>query len=131
MAKADLEIVRELNRAFNSREARWLELYDADAEVHIPPGLPGKSVYSGLRGVERAAALWTDSVDDYHWDLHELIDAGDCVVGLFRFRSRVNARSAWLSPPLGAVFYMREGKIARVLTYFSWVEALQTAGVER
>jgi ketosteroid isomerase-like protein len=131
MSEQDLEIVRELNRAFNRRDEHWLDLYDAAAEVHIPPGLPGTQVYSGLSGVAQAAALWTEAVDDFHWDLHELIDADDCVVGLFRFRSRLHAHSEWLAPPLGAVFYLREGKITRVLTYFSWIEALQTAGVER
>jgi ketosteroid isomerase-like protein len=131
MSERNLETVRELNRAFNRRDPRWLELYDQDGEVQTSPGLPGKHIYAGPHGVARAAALWTEEVDDYHWELHELIDAAGCVVRLFRFRSRVNAQSAWLSPPLGAVFYVRDGRITRMLTYFSWGEALQAAGVER
>ena len=123
--------MRELNRAFNRRGERWVEFYDSDAEVHIPPGLPGSKVYTGHRRIEEAAALWTESVNDYHWDLQRLIDGGNCVVGLFRFRSRINAHSAWLSPPLGAVFYVRAGKVMRVLSYFSWAEALEAAGVEQ
>lgn len=130
MSEQDLEVVRELNRAFNNRDPAWLDLYDASAEVHLPPGLPGEQVYAGTGGVERAASLWTASAEDYHWDMHEVIDAGDCVVGLFRFRSRVNAHTAWLSPPLGAVFYVRAGKISRVLTFFSWEEALQAGGLQ-
>jgi ketosteroid isomerase-like protein len=130
MSEQDLEIVRELNRAFNNRESAWLDLYDASAEVHMPPGLWGRQVYAGLSGVEEAASLWTRSVEDYRWEMHELIDAGDCVVGLFRFRTRINPRTSWVSPPLGAVFYMRAGKIARVLTFFSWDEALEAGGVQ-
>jgi SnoaL-like domain len=128
VSEQDLETVRELNRAFNNREATWLDLYTADAEVHLPPGLPGRRVYAGLTGVAEAASLWTRAVEDYHWERHELIDADECVVGLFRFRSRINARTAWLSPPLGAVFYMQAGKIARVFTFFSWEEALDIGG---
>jgi ketosteroid isomerase-like protein len=131
MAQEDLDIVRGLNRAFNRRHERWLDFYDPQAEIHLPPGLPGKAVYEGLRGVEEAAGLWTEAVDEFHRDLRRLIDGGDCVVGLFRFRSRINAHSAWLSPPLGAVFYLREGKVTRVLTFFSWAEALQAGGVEQ
>jgi ketosteroid isomerase-like protein len=130
MSERDLEIVRELNRAFNDRDRAWLDLYDASAEVHMPPGQWGRQVYRGLSGVEEAALLWTRSGEDYRWELHELIDAGDCVVGLFRFRTRINARTAWLAPPLGAVFYVRDGKITRVLTFFSWDEALEAGGVQ-
>jgi ketosteroid isomerase-like protein len=130
MSEQDLEVVRELNRAFNNRDRAWLDLYDESAEVHLPPGLPGQRVYAGLSGVEGAASLWTLSVEEYRWEMHDLIDAGDCAVGLFRFRSRMNAHTAWLSPPLGAVFYVREGKITRVLTFFSWEEALQAGGLE-
>jgi hypothetical protein len=106
MSERDLETVRELNRAFNRRDPGWLELYDEDAEVHVPPEPPGERSYTGVHGVARAAARWTEEVDDHHWELHELIDAAGCVVWLSRFRGRVDARSAWLSPPLGAVFYV-------------------------
>jgi ketosteroid isomerase-like protein len=130
MSEEDLELVRELNRAFNDRDRAWLDLFDPGAEVHLPPGLPGEQVYAGLSDIERAASLWTTSVEDYHWEMHELIDAGDCMVGLFRFRSQVNAHTSWLAPPFGAVFYMRAGRIARVLTFFSWEEAMRAAGLQ-
>lgn len=51
-------------------------------------------------------------------------------MGLFYFSSRNDDAAEWLKPPLGAVFYMREGKITRVLTYFSWAEALTAAGAQ-
>ena len=70
------------------------------------------------------------SVSEYRWDIEELLDAGDCVLGLCRFSSRMDSEGRWISPPLGAVFSMREGKVVRVCTYFSWSEARQAAGLE-
>jgi hypothetical protein len=131
MSGQDLETVRELSRAFNERRENWVDFYDAEAEVHVPPGWLEDAVYSGHDGVQEVAALWTDRVDEYRWDIEELIDAGDSVVGFFRFSSRMRNDGDWLAPPLGAVFYFRDGKVAKILTYFSWAEALAAAGVEQ
>jgi ketosteroid isomerase-like protein len=130
MSREDVETVRALNRAFNQRRKDWIDFYDTDAELHVPPGWLEDAVYSGHRGIEAAAALWIETVDEYRWDLEDLIDAGDCVVGLCRFSSRTRNNGGWLAPPLGVVFYFRDGKVAKMLTYFSWAEALAAAGVE-
>lgn len=57
----NVEIVRELNRAFNRAEG-WIDFYDPRAEVHVPPGLPDGTVFSGHDGIQAAAALWTDQL---------------------------------------------------------------------
>src|SRR5690349_9390810 len=129
MSTQEVETVRALSRAFNERRKDWIDFYDPDAEVHVPPGWLEDAVYSGHQGVGAVAALWTERVDEYRWDIEELIDAGDCVVGLFRFSSRMRNDGVWLAPPLGAVFYFRRGRVAKILTYFSWAEALAAAGV--
>jgi hypothetical protein len=131
MSRQDVETVRALSRAFNEGRHDWIDFYDARAEVHVPPGWLEDAVYSGHHGVEAVAALWTERVDEYRWDVEELIDAGDRVVGLFRFSSRMGNDSVWLAPPLGAVFYFRDGKVAKILTFFSWSEALAAAGVQQ
>jgi hypothetical protein len=130
MSQQNVEIVRRLNAAFNRSSDEWLEFYDSSAEIQLPPGLFEDRVGAGREDIRRAAALWTETVDAYHWEMAELIDAGDeCVVGLSHFRSRINGGGAWLKPRLGVVFYLRDAKIVRVLAYFSWAEALQAAGV--
>ena len=60
----------------------------------------------------------------------ETVDAGDCVVGLFHQRGRIEDGGAWVEAPVGAVLYMRDGKVVRAMMYFSWSEALQAAGVQ-
>jgi ketosteroid isomerase-like protein len=130
VSQEDLELVRQMNRAFNERRPEWVDYYTSDAEVRVPPGWLEDRVFSGHEGIEEVAGLWTQSVSEYRWDIEELLDAGDCVVGLFRFSSRINSADRWIAPPLGAVFTMREGKVARVRTYFSWSEAREAAGME-
>jgi ketosteroid isomerase-like protein len=131
MSGQEIETVRELSRAFNEQRDDWIDFYDAEATVHVPPGWLEDAVYSGHDGVAEVAALWTERVEEYRWDIEQLIDAGDCVVGLFRFSSRMRNDGVWLAPPLGAVFYFRGGKVANILTYFSWDEALAAAGVQQ
>lgn len=131
MSERNLEVVVAMSRALNEHRAEWIDFYDRAAQVHVPPGWLDDAVYSGHTGIEAVAALWTDSVREYRLEIEELIDAGQGVVGLFRFRSRLAGGGEWLAPPLGAVFYFRDGKVWRVLTYFSWSEALAVAGVEQ
>jgi len=130
LSQQDLELVRHMSRAFNERRREWVQYYTEDAELHVPPGWLDDRVFSGHGGLEEVADLWTQSVSEYRWDIEELLDAGDCVLGLCRFSSRMDSEGRWISPPLGAVFSMREGKVVRVRTYFSWSEARQAAGLE-
>jgi ketosteroid isomerase-like protein len=131
MSGQNVETVRALSRAFNEQSDDWIDFYDPQAIVHVPPGWLEDAVYSGHEGVAEVSALWTERVDEYRWDIEQLIDGGDCVVGLFRFSSRMRNDGVWLAPPLGAVFYFRDGKVAKILTYFSWDEALDAAGVQQ
>jgi hypothetical protein len=51
------------------------------------------------------------------------------VVALYRSRGRIKDGGAWLEQPIGAVVYLRDSKILRVLSYFSWAEALEVGGL--
>src|SRR4029077_18834283 len=119
MSQQDVELVRRLNRLFNEHREDWVQVCASDAEVHVPPGWLEDRVFVGHREIEEVAGLWTESVSEYRWDIKQLIDAGDCVVGLFRFSSRLASGGRWLAPPLGAAFYIRDGEVVKMLTYFS------------
>jgi ketosteroid isomerase-like protein len=59
-----------------------------------------------------------------------VIDTPDRVVGLYHHRDRIKGSGDRVEHELGAVFYFRDGKIVRALTYLSWREALETARLE-
>jgi ketosteroid isomerase-like protein len=131
MSQQDLELVRALNRAFNERDRDWVDYYSPDAEVRVPPGWLENRVFMGHRDIEEVAGLWTETVREYRWEIEQLIDGIDCVVGLCRFSSRINRGGNWLSPPLGMVLHVRDGKVTHVRAYFSWEEALAVAGIRQ
>src|SRR5437588_278881 len=122
MSKEDMELVRELNRGFNTSAEGWVELYDPEVEFHMPREWPEESIYRGHEGILRVAELWRQNFSEYRWDEDQLIDAGDCVIGLWHHRGRVKDSGDWIEQRVGTVMYAREGKIVRVLSYFSWEE---------
>jgi ketosteroid isomerase-like protein len=126
---SNIEIVRRMNAAFNRGDERWVGFYDPDVEFRTPPEWPEESVYIGHDGIRHAAGLWAASFNEYEWTIDRLVDAADCVVALHHHRGRIGDSGAWVERPLGAVYFLRDGKIVRVLSFFSWVEALEAAGV--
>ena len=130
MSAEQLELLRALNRAFNSG-GDWPSFYAADAELHMPADWPDDPVYYGLDGLHAALGAWRGGFDEYHWREERLIDAGnDRVVGLYYHRGRVKAGGAWIDQAIGCVFTFAGEKIARLDGFFSWAEALAAAGVD-
>jgi ketosteroid isomerase-like protein len=126
----NVEIVRSMNVAFNCGEEGWVDFYDPEVEFWMPPEWPEDSVYTGQDDMRHAAGLWGRSFSEYEWTMDRIIDASDCVVALQRHRGRIGDGGAWVERPIGAVYYLTDGKIVRVLTFFSWSEALEAAGLE-
>jgi ketosteroid isomerase-like protein len=130
MSQENVEIVREMNEAFNRGDESWVAFFDPEAQFHTPPEFPDDSVYTGHEGIRRGAAVWIESFTEYRWDLDTLFDERDCVVGLFHHRGRLKDSGAWIERPVGTLYYLRDGRIVRVLSYFSWAEALKAVGLE-
>jgi len=116
-----------MNAAFNRGEEGWVVFYDPAVEFRTPPEWPEDDVYTGHDGIRHAAGLWAESFSEYEWTIDRLVDASDHVVALHRHRGRIGDSDAWVERPLGAVYFLRAGKIVRVLSFFSWDEALKAA----
>ena len=128
MSRENVELVREMNRAFNRHEDRWLDFYHPDVEYVMPPEWPEDHVYRGreaLRGLLSALTVF----EGQEWRLERVIDVGeDCVVALASVHARIQGQV--IDQRAAAVHYLREGKVIRQLTYSSWDEALKAAGLE-
>jgi ketosteroid isomerase-like protein len=120
-----------MNALFNESptDAEWLSHYDPEVEFQAPPEWPEGRVYRGRSAVGELANAWTESFDEYRWDEERIFDAGDRVVALWHHRGRLQGSRDWVERQIGTVWYFREGKIVKVLTFFSWAEALEAAGV--
>jgi ketosteroid isomerase-like protein len=78
-----------------------------------------------------ATRAGSESFSEYEWTIDRLVDAADCVVALHHHRGRIGDSGAGVKRPLGEVYFVRDGKIVRVPSFFSWVEALQAVGLEQ
>jgi len=124
-----VEIVREMNRAFNRQEDRWLDFYSSDVEYVTPPEWPEDRVYRGRESLRTLLSALREIFEGQEWRLERVIDVDDsCVVGLASVHASV--QGGQLGQRAAAVHYLRRGQIVRQLTYFSWEEALEAAGVE-
>jgi hypothetical protein len=129
MSEQQLEILRQLNAAFNAGED-WPRFYDEEVELAMPVEWPDESVYHGKEGLGEALRQWREGFDEYHWREERLIDASDCVVGLYYHRGRIKQGGPWIDQAIGCVFRFRGEKIIHLDGFFSWREALESAGIE-
>ena len=73
---------------------------------------------------------WFDTFDDYKIEPVELIDARQgVVVAVLRFGGRAKRSGVETAQTLGAVFTIRDGKIARGREYSTRDQALEAAGL--
>ncbi|MGH2986123.1 MAG: nuclear transport factor 2 family protein [Solirubrobacterales bacterium] len=128
MSESQIETLKRLNAAFNGG-GDWAEFYDAEAELHMPPEWLDESVYRGRDGLRQALRQWREGFDEYHWDEERLIDAADCVVGLYHHRGRIKGADTWIDQPIGCIWRFRGERIIRLDGYFSWAAAIEAAGL--
>jgi ketosteroid isomerase-like protein len=111
----------------------WIELWDPeiewDASTHPLPDLAG--VYHGieptLRWWREWLAAWRAVQVEY-----ELIEAGDCVVGLFHQRMRGHYTDIDIaSGKYAMVFTFRDGLIVHAKFYRRQSEALEAVGLRK
>ena len=133
MSRENVEIVRRLNAAFNrspDEPEHWLSHYEEEAEFHPPREWPEACIYRGREEIGELARIWARSFDEYRWEEEKIIDAGACVVALWKHRGRIQGSADWVEQEVGTLWFFRGERIARTLAFFSWSEALEAAGVE-
>ncbi|MCD6016491.1 MAG: hypothetical protein K0R88_2575 [Solirubrobacterales bacterium] len=128
MSAAEIEALRGLDAAFNGG-GDWEAFYDPEAELHMPAEWPDDPVYHGKDGLRKAVRQWREGFDEYHWTEERLIDAPDCVVGLYHHRGRIKGSATWVDQAIGCVWRFRGEKIIRLDGFFSWSQAIEAAGL--
>jgi ketosteroid isomerase-like protein len=84
-----------------------------------------------MRGVEAMRAYvqdWLDDFDDLHFELEELIDAGEQVVSVQRISGRAKASGVATEVRYAVVNTIRDGKLVRGREYWTREQALEAAG---
>jgi ketosteroid isomerase-like protein len=93
----------------------------------------GGSMRPTSHGPEALAEAWRDWLEaweSYYLEVEEVLDAGDEVVSLVRVRARTTRDAVAVEHRPAAVWWVREGKIARVRFYLDRDQALEAAGLQ-
>jgi uncharacterized protein len=131
MSEENVEVVRQIFEAFNSRDwAAWESHHHPDLEWSDPPELPGGGIHRGLGGIRRFLDEVLETADEWQVEIDAIESAGEDRV-LMRGRSVLVGRASGmaLEDPLFQVFDVKQGRVSRVQTFRSSDEALDAAGL--
>jgi ketosteroid isomerase-like protein len=135
MSQENVEVVQQIYEAVaRSDRARILALYDPEVEIDFAPGTLadhiGGTVWNGHEGLRRFDRELREAFEDFETTYEELIDAGDYVVSVSRYRARGRISGVEVDGPLQfGVWSIRAGKVTRAVWYPTREEALEAAGL--
>jgi ketosteroid isomerase-like protein len=130
VSQENVEIARALIDAFNREGVAATAPFVArDLEVHPFPEWPGSELYRGLEGFTELADEWTENFNGYAWDVQRVIAAGERVVILANHSGRTKDQGVPIHQPVGAVYWLRRGRVARMAYFLTWGEALEAGGL--
>lgn len=129
MSAQNLEIVRILFGHWGTREmGRSFELLHDDLEMEHDSGLPGFATH--FRGHEEVRAFWREWLsawDEVVVDAYELEPRGDQVLATWTQSMRGRGGDVAVERVRqGAIFTLRDGKVARMI-FFNGADAARDA----
>ena len=129
MSEANLMLARNAVAAFNRRDvAALVELTTDDFEWKTWTGTVEPTVYCGADGLAsyfRDADVW----QVLNLDVREFRDLGDRVLVVGTFHARGGGSGIEIHAPYYSAFFVRAGRLARVLSFQTEAEALEAAGL--
>ncbi len=127
MSQENVEIVRSIHAPWTKGDFSSSEWADAEIEFRTPDD---ERVSRGVAAMGRRWGEWLGAWDDFAASPEKLVDVGDQVVVMNRFRGRGKGSGTPLADfPGAALFTLREGKVVRLILYTDFEEALEAAGL--
>ena len=132
MSQENVESVKRAIDAFNRREFdRYAEFTTPDFEWFTPGAMAvGRGSFRGREGIEAYAKDIREAWDEYRAVPEEFHDLGDRVVVLGRMQGRGAGSGVQVDSPVGAIYDIRDGRIACARVSLDQGEALKAAGLE-
>ena len=125
MSQENVELVRAGYEEFNRTGHPVLRLFDPEIDWHTRVDLPDAGSRKGHEGILRLRAEWMEAFEDFHVELDELIDAGDCVIVVLRLCGRPRGGSQGLDVRETQVWKLSDGKAVEVRAYLTRAEAIE------
>jgi uncharacterized protein len=107
--------VREIYVLLNeARHEEAMKRFAADAVWEWPPGGPDAGVYRGHEEITRAAQRWGDSWDDFRLEPDEVIERGDEVFVVCRYRGAGRGSGVPIDSRVAHIWEFRGDEVARL-----------------
>jgi ketosteroid isomerase-like protein len=107
----------------------YFALFDDEAEFREPGSLPYGGTYHGHDGLQRLVGVIGELWDETHFEIDELLEAGDYVVVVARVRSRSRNTGDEVDQPIVEVLRFRNGKIISAQAQTDTARFLQALGL--
>ena len=131
MSQENVQVVRAVNEAWERGGIdAAAEFWDPQIDWRSAEG--ALDDVGAIRGVEAMRAYvqdWLDDFDDVHFELEELIEAGEQVVAVQRVTARARASGVATELRYTVVNTIRDGKVVRSREYWTRDEALAAVGL--
>jgi ketosteroid isomerase-like protein len=105
--------VEELIRQLNTPNPRVADMCHPEIEWHWPPTTPGASVFHGSEELQRGLYTWAESWDELTMEPEEIIEDGDFVLVMLRYRMRGAGSGVQLQESVAHVHEFEDGLLRR------------------
>jgi hypothetical protein len=105
--------VEELIRLMNSRDVRPTHLAHPDIEWHWAAAIPGPQVYRGHEGLHKGLDTWIESWEELVVEPLELLEDGDYVLALTKYRMRGAGSGVYLEAPVAHLHQFTDDGLLR------------------
>ena len=128
MSEANLQVVRDLMKAFNDRDESAIDHYAEDVEYRLIGGFSGMAGET-LRGREAVLRFAQEMIENLraHFEVERLFEKDGRVVLIASTLGAGDASGVAVEWRWGQIYTFRDGKISEVDNYWEADEALEAA----
>ena len=131
MSRENVELIQRANEVFNEAGMgadETLSFFAADAVFEEPPEQPSPTVAEGRDAIGRVFGQFDEAWEEHRSEVEEIRVLDDerlLVLSIEHFRDRDGIE---IAQPCGTLFTLREGKIARMRSFWERENAFAAAG---
>jgi ketosteroid isomerase-like protein len=130
MSQENVDIVRRVLAKFQSGNFWVPEFFDPAVHIRWLDSVFTQSETVGLQEMSDFMKTWLETWDDLSLIPERVVDAGDQVVVISAWHAQSKTSALHTEWRHGAVWTLRDGRVASVIAYTDPEEALKAAGVQ-
>ena len=131
MSQENIEVIRKLVDVYNERSfAENVDLIDPEIVWDLSrANLPDGVIYTGPLEFTGFVEAWEQGFESEHFELEEMLDAGDRVVAMIHHSGRGKLSQIEVDQRFAMVWTVRGGRAIRMDLYPTREEAFEAVGL--